>query len=502
MVGKCEAFKMKFKMIRLQGTPGEGKFTDIVDSNSDTPSCLLEQLKKAYKDCSKHYTAPNGEMANYYTQIRWVDDCVLRAFTDPLEFWEQTGMKQFRSGTNYTTNDLLNVRVANDEYTSFYFDKECSILENQNVPEERICLAAKVTYYASPISLLLNPLYEDLSEKSVIAKFKLSPGSADYVIWKASESAPLLVYDPTHSGVVASYSQLFGEWTFGGRAEASLVKSETDQTSSRVAWQDGYSALETLDTNMDGKVAGEELLSLSLWFDGNRNAISEPGEVRSVESEGIRALYYKNKVKNELNGDLRVELGFEREVGNKLVTGSSVDWYGVVGDTETELVQRNNTLRALCQSGPVAGDAESEDLSSEIASVVAPDPGFAGVWVWQSNDSDPSKVVGGVISLSSSEDGKYKGASAIEVSASESEAKFSSVVSTFGLRGALVKSGKYESNDLIFTIKSNDGVRLESKVALSEDKTSLSGHTWAVKGVGEGKQVLAQYSWVASRFKD
>ena len=173
MVGKCEAFKMKFKMIRLQGTPGEGKFTDIVDSNSDTPSCLLEQLKKAYKYCSKHYTAPNGEMANYYTQIRWVDDCVLRAFTDPLEFWEQTGMKQFRSGTNYTTNDLLNVRVANDEYTSFYFDKECSILENQNVPEERICLAAKVTYYASPISLLLNPLYEDLSEKSVIAKFKL-----------------------------------------------------------------------------------------------------------------------------------------------------------------------------------------------------------------------------------------------------------------------------------------------------------------------------------------
>jgi hypothetical protein len=498
---KCLGYKMDFKMIRTTGVVGDGKYDDIVDTNSDTPSCLDTQLKKAYSDCKGYYTAPmtNG-MVDYYKQTRWIDDCVLRAFTDRLEYWERTGMRQFRSGTTYITNDILNDRVENDQYTSFYFDKNCNILSNQDVPEERACLAAKITYESSPISLLLNSQSENLDRNSVVVKFKLSPSSEEYVVWKASDEAPLLVYDPTHSGEISSYTQLFGEWTFGGRVEASLVSQMTDKESPRTAWEDGYSALSTLDINMDGKIAGDELSDLSLWFDTNRNAISESGEVRSLAKEGIVTLYYKNKVKNQVTGDIKVELGFERELKDKLVTGSTVDWYGVVGKTGAELVQRNNALRALCQSGPAVEG--SEEQSSEIASLEAPDPGFTGVWVWHTDDSDPEKVVGGVLAFESSESGKFKGTSIIEVSADDSVTSFSSVLSKFNIIGGLERGEAGKADNIIFKVRSNDGVRLESKATLSEDKNTLTGQTSALRGSGDEEEVLTKYSWVANRYKE
>jgi hypothetical protein len=46
---------------------------------------------------------------------------------------------------------------------------------------------------------------------------------------------------------------------------------------------DGYRALDGLDDNRDGVLAGDELKGISVWFDRNSNGKSEAGEVHGLE---------------------------------------------------------------------------------------------------------------------------------------------------------------------------------------------------------------------------
>ena len=53
-----------------------------------------------------------------------------------------------------------------------------------------------------------------------------------------------------------------------------------------IFWKNGYEALSALDDNGNGVVTGHELEGLAQ----NSNGVSDPGEVRTVESWGIQAL--------------------------------------------------------------------------------------------------------------------------------------------------------------------------------------------------------------------
>ena len=55
------------------------------------------------------------------------------------------------------------------------------------------------------------------------------------------EQAPLLVYDPEHTGKVNSASQLFGQWTFGGQRLAALASDGRGLVSG--PWENGFDAL-------------------------------------------------------------------------------------------------------------------------------------------------------------------------------------------------------------------------------------------------------------------
>ena len=81
--------------------------------------------------------------------------------------------------------------------------------------------------------------------------------------------AAWLVYDADRSGQITSALQMFGSVTFW------------------IFWRDGYAAMSALDDNGDGLLSGDEMRGLALWQDQNSNGISEPGEVRSVETFGI-----------------------------------------------------------------------------------------------------------------------------------------------------------------------------------------------------------------------
>ncbi len=87
-----------------------------------------------------------------------------------------------------------------------------------------------------------------------------------------NEKAGILVWDPSGSGEVHSGQQWFGTFGFN------------------MLWRDGYQAMNALDDSRDGWLSDDELTGISIWRDANGNAISDPGEVRSVESCGIAAI--------------------------------------------------------------------------------------------------------------------------------------------------------------------------------------------------------------------
>jgi len=82
----------------------------------------------------------------------------------------------------------------------------------------------------------------------------------------------ILVWDPKHTGKITSGLQLFGNvtwWFF---------------------WKDGYAPLKALDNNHNGWLEGAELNGIAIWFDRNGNGISDPGEVVSLSSVGIKRI--------------------------------------------------------------------------------------------------------------------------------------------------------------------------------------------------------------------
>jgi len=90
--------------------------------------------------------------------------------------------------------------------------------------------------------------------------------------------AAWLVFDPQHSGKITSSIQMFGSRSF------------------LLFCSDGYEALALLDDNRDGILNGAELNALALWRDSNSNGLSDPGEVRSIESCGITSLSTRGQV--------------------------------------------------------------------------------------------------------------------------------------------------------------------------------------------------------------
>ncbi|MBU6429938.1 MAG: hypothetical protein KGR26_13070, partial [Cyanobacteria bacterium REEB65] len=92
-------------------------------------------------------------------------------------------------------------------------------------------------------------------------------------LWEwAGPNAGILVWDPQHTGRIASGQQLFGNHTWGK------------------SWKDGYQALATLDKQHSGWLSGNELDNLAIWRDANSNGTADPGEVVPVRNLGIEEI--------------------------------------------------------------------------------------------------------------------------------------------------------------------------------------------------------------------
>lgn len=343
---------------------------------------------------------------------------------------------------------------------------------------------------ASPISLIFGP-GDEVDGKLVFSKFPLNPKRTDgWYTWRASERAPLLVYDPSHSGSITSSAQLFGEWTFGGRQLASLWTNTSAQSNSASGkWQNGYEALGTLDKNRDGRISGDELTPLALWFDKNRDGISQPGEVRTLETAGVTALFYKPSRVNSSTGSIYADQGFERTVDGKTTSGISVDWFAKEADSEKEVLMAEIIARIASVKTPRGSNAES--------SAVPKDSKLTGVWHWKEKNAQTK----GALMLFEKENGTVSGYSVIDAPFNSTYAKefgHANSMIVMKLRGTTSKdsSGKLAVN---FQVKMSDGGVTESLALLSNDGLTLTGKS-VLKATADGRVIAStDYEWEAAQ---
>jgi hypothetical protein len=126
----------------------------------------------------------------------------------------------------------------------------------------------------TPIVFSMEPIsgVVDLLAPQRIVRFDLDgDGVVERRPW-LKPTTGLLVWDADGEGRITSGRELFGSVTWW------------------LFFSNGYRALDMLDDNRDGSLAGGELRGISVWFDRDCDGESDSGEVVSLESLGIVAI--------------------------------------------------------------------------------------------------------------------------------------------------------------------------------------------------------------------
>lgn len=370
---------------------------------------------------------------------------------------------------------------------SVYLDSSCKMIDAAHATRN-LEKCGDIDLYAqisTPISLVWSDSFKGMP--STLVNFKLNPyADRQSWLWRGSEALPLLVYDPEHTGVIISATQLFGSWTFGGNGLASLIEG----TSQGTPWKDGYEALSKMDKNLDGKVSGAELKDLALWFDKNQDGISQKGEVKTLSEVSVKTLFYMADKKEE--GAIVATNGYEKEVDGKIVVASSMDWMEKGLKDGFDVLLDSAHSKGLTNGQSKMQTKESSYDSSEYAKDVAPE--VYGVWGWTLEQ--PAKG-SGYLSLDPSEEG-IAGISISQLGVLSAKDVDSQVLFSH-FSGTSHKNAEGLA-EVKFEVAGENGVMLLNTASLSKDGTELIGKT-VVSGSSVSETGTYEYAWKAVRLK-
>ncbi len=383
----------------------------------------------------------------------------------------------------------------------WFVDNNCNTVE-VSTAEDNVCqasLAAKISYVASsPISLSWTKGHDMLKSYSLV-HFPLDlAGSDRWYAWYASADAPLLVYDPSHAGKIDSAQQLFGNWTFGGQRTAGLAEASVRRQAT--PWKNGYEALATLDADRSGSLTGVELQSLGLWFDQNRDGISQAGEVKPLSSTGVKTLLVGPTTAVSSTRAVKVVGGFVRtsDAGEEII-GDTIDWYSEGAATMGELAARMDF---------VSHQTSTESHSANHAAIPAPHIPWAmgevvaqsplnGRWAW-SDPKDKEHLEHGVIALVEHSNGSLSGMAMTQVHL-ESDLNMKSAISFKALKGVITK----RSGTVIEITFSNLDARgtdgqptVLTTASLDVGAGVLTGTTTQTLGEGASRKTV-RYNWIS-----
>lgn len=235
-----------------------------------------------------------GEAANVLLERRKDDDAVRKGEINTLirEQWRAQTLKYYLSAyksaiaedSKITEQPMRGLRVlasyeAGKAYVKLMSARiDCDDAEKRQLAEVQQGIKG---LEAKPANMAMTPIIFSLGGVNTLGDL-LAPGScvmfdldgdgrAEPRPWVRPDTG-ILVWDPSHSGVITSGRQLFGSVTWW------------------MFFDNGYHALDALDDDRDGTLAGTELEGLAVWFDRNGNGISEAGEVVPIERLPIQSL--------------------------------------------------------------------------------------------------------------------------------------------------------------------------------------------------------------------
>ncbi len=383
------------------------------------------------------------------------------------------------------------------ERETVYFNSRCEPV-NPPTPSEQACDTGFYEWKLSPISLMWNDDYVFGSSTS-LTQFPIEPGVKGRTYrWHGSGETPLLVWDPEHSGIVRDGTQLFGHWTFGGPRTAAI--STGGALPVTVRWKNGFDALGSLDSNGDGEVSGDELKHLALWFDRNRDGVSQPGEVRPVLSEGVTKLFFKADGTDE-RGHLIASRGFERIHDGVRRTGRAVDWFAeaeasgvllvnkLISEPEIEATQLGGKPQTPAPEGEPSGHDTNETHAKTSLHTVN------GVWAWRMKDAKDLEGFEpkGYFTFSTGESGEVTGHSLIELPFVEKH-PVTSAVKKVELKGRLEAGSTFSFS---IAMPKPSTTKLES-TASRVTPEQLEGVT-TVTRTESGKLTTLSYAWIAEK---
>lgn len=327
--------------------------------------------------------------------------------------------------------------------------------------------------FASPVSLLWT---DDVQIDQVVSytKFPLSSDTnGKTTLWRASSMTPLLVYDPAGKKAVESAEQLFGNHTFGKK------------------WNDGYAALASLDIDKrNGWLEGKELTSIALWFDYNRDGVSQPGEMKSLQEVGISAIGVRADGRDEKTRSVTARMGFKRTVDGQEYVGRSVDWFGAPVEGE---LKRNvadfDVPRVPGLASYVTAGAETFDITNSMH----------GAWRWEITDDKkllPEQRPGGMFAITQEGD-KIRGMSLTAAMYLPNAYSIDERVDAKRLVGVM-SSAAPGAASFEFVVGVSEGVEAKSTAKLSADGMKLLGET-SEQVEFDGNMRTVTYRWEATR---
>jgi cysteine-rich repeat protein len=367
---------------------------------------------------------------------------------------------------------------------NIFFDRECNI-SFEEPADSQLCGNISAGAMSTPISLELTGSIED---NWSLVQFELTPGRKSWVHWRGSEETPLLVYNPQQLNSVVDGSMLFGGWT--NLETASTVKTSVKQQKTQ-PWAHGFEALSALDTNSDGLLTGQELDHLSLWFDKNQNAISEPGELKKLADVEVTELVTTYSKKND-KGDLLAPIGFKQKVSGQYRTGASVDWFS------PEFASHSDAISALAMKK--GATSSRKDISADITSLKGVGV-LDGVWLWRPLDNKGREAEGGGILYLDHRNGRLQGLSLVEQHLAKNGKGYSSTLQVGSLMG---RSSSVAEHDFFEFDVEFEGSKTTSTVTLTESGLMKGSSVAKVFNPDnqQGKETNLRYTWVARRFKN
>jgi hypothetical protein len=141
--------------------------------------------------------------------------------------------------------------------------------------------------YQSPLVLDMNgdgqfnlvDVWDDKGNVKNLIRFDMALDGRAYPTGWVAKSDAFLAVDRNRNGSIDNASELFGEYFKGD-----VLGPKT--------FINGFAALETYDSNKDGRIDARDqgFGELRLWFDMNQNGVSDAGELVSLTSRGIQSL--------------------------------------------------------------------------------------------------------------------------------------------------------------------------------------------------------------------